>query len=253
MRTNPAVQFYGVHRVLQAYEDRQAAPFILLYGNQLLLKYAGHQMEEGKALLHGYLKSIQSPESIATYTLCVFDKVPSGGLNSKTPYDGSFNFKLHEPGEQMLYRNEMPHAYEELKAMILEMRAELNEKGEDKPAGIGAIISGIFDNPQVQTLIAQRLIGLVDNILPMARQISYVEQSSGLGKVAGADQGSYQDRKIAGADEHNYQEQIAATNEAWPVLFQADPDIGNHLKKLASLAEKNREQFLSLVGMLEKL
>ena len=172
MRTNPAVQFHGVPKVLDAYEKRQAPSFMLTCGNQLLLKHQGTDIEEGKQVLYGYLKEIRTPENIATYTLAVFDEIPKGGISVKTAYDGSFNFKIHESGYQTPWAEQSGSRYDELKEMIVEMRAEMNarESETDKPAGIMGMISGILENPQAQQMIMQRLIGVFDKLFTMEPQ-----------------------------------------------------------------------------------
>jgi hypothetical protein len=234
---NAAVQFYGIRAVLDAYENRQAAPFVLWWGSQLLIKYEGKDLEEGKQVLGDYLRSIMTPDSVATYKLTVYDKLSKEGLNSRTPYDGSFNFKLHDPGYATPYQSAANSQVQRLEAMIEELREELNQREAqpEKPAGIMGVVSGLLENPQVQQAIVSRVIGFVDQLLGVP-QVP-VPQIARVGAV----------------DETNAARQAQLLHEAWEALITHDPQIGEHLKKLAALALSDPQKFQSLVQMINML
>jgi hypothetical protein len=221
------------------------------------MKYEGTNIEEGKQLLHNYLTSIATPESIATYTLTVYDRLPADKrLTSKTPYDASFNFKLHETGQApgQIYRHQ---ELEQLRAMIEELRAELNEREEpeERSQGIMGAVQDMLAMPQVQQAIVGKVLAFVDKVFPGAPAMGAPPQ---LGKVAGMGESNTDIQLPAAGDPasaayQDYMQQLSLTNAAWNTLYERDAKIGEHLMKLSQLALRDPAQFTMLVGMIEKL
>lgn len=233
------VQFRGIDRVLEAFENMQIPAWSLWCGKAMNLYYDGDDMEQAKVKLDNYLRMCDQ-NSPATYMLCVYEELkPGERINSKTPYTASFNFKLQAydaPSAAVAMISEEKRLMQEtmraLTAEVSALRERLDAEAEpaDEPqAGIGAVINGLLDMPEIKQAIAGRIIELFNKIVPMSNVNT-------AGRIAGPDPAP---------------DQIDKLNQAIPVLLKHDPNLGDHLGMLAGLAERDHNKFMSLIGMLK--
>lgn len=249
MRTNPAIQFRGVDRVMEAFENYHAPRFALFYGNQLLLKNEDTNFERSKGLLAEYLKQLIQEnqgenQGYATYTLAVYDKLAKGQrITNKTEYDGSFNFKLFE-----FDRDRPNREVESMRAQIATLQQQLNER-EDDPEPVGGI-AGFFEtimkNPRVQDAIGGKVAEILSNFL------SPSIGAPALGKVAGAGFVMEESKPVefqsqAGTDD------LTRINNALVKIAAIDPDLVSNLELIADLATKSPEKYLGALNMLKTL
>lgn len=89
-----AVQFDNAESVLQAYRNKKIPNWGIFCDPQFFERYQDGSLDAGYSMLEQYLTLLS--RSAAIYTLCVYDKVPPGGIKENTPCDGSFNFQLRE-------------------------------------------------------------------------------------------------------------------------------------------------------------
>lgn len=238
-----SVQFRGIEKVLSAYDNMQVAPWALFSGSQLLAKSEATEIESGKALLSQLLNDLNNDDNVATYTLCVYDDLAEGEkIKNKTPFDGSFNFKLNDTmNDYKAQRNAGIGQVAERLAAIEAKLEKGNEAFEDEPESSSpwGHIGKIMDHPEVQKAIAGRFVAILDGITnmftPKAAPLS--PSAVGIGSVA----------------PQLSQEQTAKLNQALQYLMSADPQLGDHLLTIAIIAKNDPQKYSQLITMLNVL
>jgi len=240
------IQFKGIKKAIEAYENMGLAPWSLWCGKAMNLSYDGNDIEAGKQRLFKYLEMCEQ-ESVATYTLCVYEELPKKAkITNATPYHASFNFKLTEgdyPSRSILRMNERDEIFlkkiGELEEKIGEISKRFNEDMDNEPEAVGGIagmLNGLLEMPEIKQAIAGKVVSLLDrfNLFPMNNQIPPGPQQ--IGKVAGVEPSP---------------DQVAQINRALQVLITHDPDLAEHLEMLADLASRDHKKFINLLGMLK--
>lgn len=255
MRANGSIQFKGIDKVVTAYINNDVPIFALFCGRQLLTKYEGEDIQEGANFLREFLENLD--KGSATYALCVYED-PGTKVKSNTPYDGSFNFKLEEkpyPSQSITGLDERVNnrvADLENKFNLLMQKLDEQDKEEleeSAPGGLGAVLNGLLENPEIQRAIASRVIGLVDKILPAPAADPGLRAvpSEGLGKVGSVQNGPAQQVNQLTSSE------IDRLNQAIEILAKHDQLLGSHLAKLALVAETEPGKFKMILGLLKTL
>jgi hypothetical protein len=240
MRSGGSVQFKGIPNALRAYENMGIPCWSLWCGKSLLLSYKGTDIEEGKAVLSDYLNMCDQ-DSVATYSLCCYDGIgKTEKITSSTPYHASFNFKLTEgdyPSRSMqkygTMHDEQSKSIAEMKLQLEEMRKQLNEKDDEEDEGgmgsIAGVLNGLLEQPEIKAAIAGKIVGLLNNIIPMGNTQNQI------GKVAGFDATD---------------QRVDSINRSLQVLASVDPKLDEHLERLAEIAVKQPKTFDTLISML---
>jgi hypothetical protein len=236
-----SVQFRGVKQVLNAYVQNDMPGWSLWWSpRDLMAKYEGGSMQEGKDQLEAALNLLTEGGSEASYMLRVYEDLPKGQkINSATPYSGSFNFGLFDyqggrsVGDMSPYQQRQSAVMGQIDARFQELqdkylgkiiaKMEEDDKEEDeKPSGIMGVIGSLLENPSVQQALMAKLSGWLGSpsMLPAPAQ------------VAGVGEGP----KIS-------QEQYDKLAEAVNILAGCDPLIGDHLLELAKIARDNPKKY----------
>jgi hypothetical protein len=241
------IQFKGIKKAIEAYENMGLPPWSLWCGKAMNLSYDGDDIEEGKTRLNKYLEMCEQ-ESVATYTLCVYESLPKKTkITNATPYHASFNFKLTEgdyPSRSIMRMNERDEQLlgriADLEKKIGDLVALQNEE-RDEPeemGGIAGVLSGLLDMPEIKQALAGKVVSLLDrfNLFPMNANNPNPPGPQQIGKVAGVEPSP---------------DQVDQINRALQVLIQYDPELGEHLEMLADIAKKDRKKFTNLLSMLK--
>jgi hypothetical protein len=245
-----SVHFRGEEQVIEAYKNRGVPAFALWQDKQFLFKYEGNKLDEGEALLSTWIEMLVTNQSSAIYTVCVYEDLkPGQKIKDKTPYDGSFNFRLFDnpsgylpPQQFQQYQqqggnvkvlldkmNAQQSEIERLK-MIIEEGAAGDEE-EDSLGMVGKILEHPVLGPALQPLI-QRLGGSIADLIV------------GKGGEPGEQQQT-QMRRISGIEISDQQ-----LSDAIEKLQQYVEDLPAVLEKLALIAEKQPKQFAFYKQML---
>lgn len=243
MAVSRSVQFRGVPAVLRAYENANIAPFAIMCGTQLLMKYEDNDLEGGKEFLKTALKELSTGGGMATYTLCVYEDLkPKEKIKSKTPFDMSFNFKLEEYETERAGRFSN-REYED-RIAALEAKLKLEEDETDEPEAIGGIwgtIGKLLEHPDISAAIAGKIVTAIHSV-----GASNPSGASVLTAVPGA-------AKVAGAGDRHNSEQLEKIRRAVDTLAKLDPDLGDHLIQIAEIAMKDPGKYNLLIGMLKNV
>lgn len=161
--SSSSCQFVGIDAIIRAYARRGVPAWSIWHNKQFMFKYEGTDISEGEAILTEHLEALRN--SVATYTLCVYEDIPGGKIKSKTENDGSFNFQLkpkdagdNYEGNQLLREIRQAQIEQENRLAALEE----GEEGEEVTGigkaigmikevltipGLNEIIAGIFQKP----------------------------------------------------------------------------------------------------------
>lgn len=236
-------QFLGKQETLYAFESRGVEDWAIFCGSRFIMK------GQGISELEKFLDMIARSGTMAIYTLKVYEGLPDGAkINSKTPDDGSFNFKLFSldgsPGQLsgIIQRHYADPAMEKLLAELNDVKQRLAgmeaEEIED-------------DSPDLMGEITQALIGMLHEPRKLNEFISAFT-----GRVS---PGSYfaPPSRVGSLPETTQpltsNESLERIGSAIEVIAKVDPKIVDHLEKLAEVAQQNPHKFKNLVAMIEFL
>lgn len=229
-----SIQFLGLEPVLQMFINRGIETWGLFQGKQFLS--AG----EGVDGLRQYLTAVAPYGSQAIYTLKIYTGNPDpDDITDKTQSNGSFNFKLTEgvAGAPAKVGGYGMGALDPITAKLHELVAAkvgdaiediLNPKPEKQD--IGDVLMGYLDDPDALATVLGA-IGKIFNKNPMPAQ---------LGQVAGI-----------GAPRVHTEERVQRLAAALDRLERVDPNLVEHLEKLADLGEQEPDIYRSMVKKLK--
>ena len=231
MVTGRSVQFQTTDSVINAYELRAVPAFSIYQGKQLLLKYEGSEIGEGIELLTQFLPMLSS--SAAIYTLCIYEEF-TGKINDKSPYHGSYNFKLSEntPGY-----NQNSGILKELSDKITLMDEKINrlevdndlETPEDNILNGMDRISAIVTHPMIE-----RLLPFLMQLMP-AKNIAEMEKLNYPAKMNG----------IPDSNEEFF--------EGIEFMVSKFPQSKEALNTLIDLAKNDEKKFLKILSYMNLL
>lgn len=196
MTANKSVQFRKIDDILDMYEQSEIPYVAIWQGNQLNMVIDAESMEEGKEKLAKLLRMLKENLSAAIYTLSFYKNPPADGVDNKTPYNASFNFRLID--EIHGYGTATDTQYNDLKSEIAALKLEnerlLNgedEDDEEEPEDdLLGRITGILANPKfapiVDPLLARfgNTLGDILTTKPANPQMTVVKKISGIPAAA---------------------------------------------------------------------
>lgn len=219
-----SVQFIGKESVIDAYENRDIKCWGLFDGKSFIV--SGEDAEDLKTFLTRMEKS--GTESI--YTLKVYKNVDDiDDLDDRLPCNGSFNFKLSRSAAfGMIGLN----TDLQTRLDLLEKKVAGSGEDDEDDESFESIMMGMIKNP-VQL---QQMIGAVQSL--------FTRSPAPVVAAVGA---------LDPKKELNEQQQLDRLNDALQRLEKADPNIIDHLCKLADVAERDPGTFKFLIKNLESL
>lgn len=249
MSLTRTVQFRNVADILEAYRNNDIASFAIVSGQgkhvQLLFPFESDNIEEGAAYLEDILSKIK--HSAAIYCIQFYKDVPEEGITSNTPFRNSFNFQLKQLSNQANYQPEYDNGFNNeymsrLEALTMEVKAlreEQQRDSEDEPERKLGMLGEILEHPvlgQIVTAIAgqvgQSIAGMFSN------------NNNNNNKTPKA--------MMSGVPETNsIDEQVI--NAAVAILKGIDPKFGDHLMKLAQVAQADPASYQMFISYLVKM
>lgn len=228
-------EFLGLQETLAAFEARNVDSWAVFSGTRFIMK--GQGMNE----LEQFLAMIARSGTSAIYTLKVYEDLPAGTkLNSKTPDDGSYNFKLFDlygnsgalSGALQPYRVGSNPA--DLKKLIQEAIDEMTPPEPEAPGVLeqmGDAFIGMLQEPRKLAEFIGALTGQPVRSIPTVGAVTRVGSAETAEIINEATA-----PRISGAVER---------------LGRVDGAIVEHLEKLATMAENEPGRFKMLVGLLD--
>ncbi len=241
----PAVQFYGIDRVMQAAENYNCPAWVIFISRAMFAKYEGTDIQESLASLNTYLDMLQENTSAGTYLIKFFESEPGKPVKiteKSICTGGSFYFKLHsiEEREQRFIgaaqtwkgNNELS----ELRSEISDLKMQLQEalSADQEPVQqdtIGSVLMDAIKNPEQ----LMNLINVGRVLMGMEPKLAAVGSLPGAAAVPG---------------EQDQEQLLQRLGNAIDTLQKADPQLVEHLETLAKIAAENPQKFRSLLSML---
>jgi hypothetical protein len=241
-----AVMFRGLKQVMKAYMANEIAAWSIWCGKSMPFRYEGDDLTEGGQQLKQAINMLKEGGSEAGYQLRVYDHLPSGKILSNTPDNGSFSFGLFDyDGEKSPYQqrtnsvlgavNDKLEAFQAawMEKILDKVKQDEEEEAQPaKPGGMMGFVGAMLDNPQIQGMLMQKIFGWLN---PGERMP---------GAIGGIDQGQPAEPVSVS------QEQLDKLNEAIDILIAHDPNIGDHLQKIARIARDEPGKYKMFAAML---
>lgn len=232
-----SVQFLGIKNTIRAYKNVGIPNWALVCGDNLLEAYEDGDMEVGTRFLSKFLDELSLSQSNAYYQLRLYDDLPAKGkIRLRTEAARSFRFTLQEErGVAMDSSHELRERLERLEA---KQALETSEDAQDiKDNSIGAMISGLMEEPSIKQALGQGIALLIDKFLKPLTGMDYRPQYT-------------QAPAAIGSADINQEGQVAKVQSAIETLWQVDQLLGDHLTAIAKIAEKDPAKYHKLIGML---
>ncbi len=226
------VQFRKAADVVTAYEQMNLPTFAIWCGSELQFPFEPETVDEGAGYLRELLVKLK--QSAAIYTLRIYKGSISEEVDSKTPYRCSFNFQLRRVGEEYIDGSDSPGYHgagsdpalaEQVRNLTSAVEALTAAKGEeDEEDNKLGMVGTILNHDKLGPLVT----GLLSNMIN-----GTTKEPAKLGAVPGEDS--------------------TLLDQALAILKRHDPALGQHLFKLAQIAEQKPDVFkmiLTNLGMM---
>ena len=227
----PALEVHHVDTdsVLDAFDELECPAVAIFQGRSLVFSYVGPDVKDASAKLEKQLINIQKSGSEAVHTLRIYlDCEDRKAITYKTSDNGSFNFRLNEPGpyKRRGQYADGPSLTERVMGIEGKLDQLINDEGEGEeitgePVGLIGQVMEVIKNPEAMTGIMQIIGGIREMFAGKPIPV------------------------LSGLPGDN--------SDPIAILTQYDPDILNDLKLLARLAQKDKAQFDSLIRMLRSM
>lgn len=232
MSAKKSIQFRSIPLIMEYYREYELPCWEILHDKVPIFRYDEDDQEVGAEKLQHKLNMLKKEGSAGIYTLRLY----ADGNDSL-----SCGFRLNEYSENYLpgVSGGLAGGYNEIMSELNAMKEEIKKLQEDEDddddegmAGLGQI-GTLLENPIVQTLLA----GVLQKFLPGQQQPQDQDQARpGMHAINGV---------II-----NPQDQDQKINQAIATLKQYDTQLGDHLLKLARIAETKPAKFKNLLMML---
>lgn len=233
MSVSSSIQFKGLEAVLDAFQSRGVPAWSLWQGKQFMFKCEESDMVQSLSELNTILTAL-AQSSNAIYTLKVYEDLGKGGkIKDSTPSDGSFNFKLNSPEQEVTIaqystlRNQ--NNIDARLGAIEKLLIEREEEEEEEPQSKLGVIGEILNDPGVSSIV-----------------VPLIMKAFGLGDVK-SPYNMQANAQIAGINDE------AELSEAIRILKEHDANLSTHLMKLAKIAQNDKNSFDFLLKTLDGL
>jgi hypothetical protein len=239
-----AVVFRGRRQVVEAYISNDMGPWAIVHGKDLMFADESMTVDEGQQSLTTTLDRLHEGMSKAIFQLRVYKLKKGEEIMSNTPHARAFPFRLYSEEDpspfdmaRVVVDRQAQAEIDALKAQIRELQEQLNaEEEEEEMSPVNRMISGVMEMPGIKDILQQKLIGFINNIIPM-------NGNNRPAAVAGV--GNPQPGQVILEPG-----QIEKISQAINVLSTKDPLLGDHLLGVARIASENPGKYNMLVGML---
>jgi len=232
-----AIQVIGKQAVLDTYEAYGIDTWALVQEKKL--RIAGDSYEQ----LESWLTRYEPARSTASYALRLYDGIEPSEVTVNTPYRYCIDFKLTDTYDGMGIMG--GYQSQQLSAKVTELEKKLKDyeesDTEEREDTLNDVIMGYLDNP----VKLQQIAGALNTIFRGARgepvQMAGKQIAASSPPPGTADKAQDVDAEA---------EKLASILDR---LQSRDPDILQHLEKLAEIAEKKPKTFNFLLSNLDGL
>lgn len=226
------VQLIGIKEVIDRYARIQAASWALFQGRQFIV--SGNGAEE----LEEWLNDFNKTGSTATYTIRMYDsEEPPTAAGANSDYLASVNFKLHDLYEGHGIAGHNNKLMERLDKIEKKM-SEPDDEDDDEPETIIDIMMGWLEQPEK----LGQVIGAIKQLWQTA--------PAGVGAMPAPAQAI---GSLTPGVNQSQGERLERLSRALDTLERKDPQLVEHLEKLAKLATDSPLTFSAILDKLNGL
>jgi len=243
-----------IDAILKQYDVMDTPYYTVYQGKDYKFDWMEDDLEGGRKYLEQQLEAIKYFGNTLQFKICFYRKLTDKGTFNIENIKGSNTFKViteddPERGTYWAKKNQLDNPdIRQLRELIEAQQSQINallhksdeEEEEEEKGVLGGLLNGltpILQNPQVQQVIAGKIIGFIEKILPDHGKNLYMQPVSA---ISGVSQQTEQTEE---------QQQIILT-EALQKLFNNGVTV-NDIVKLSNMAD-NPAQFSFLLSMLRK-
>jgi hypothetical protein len=235
-----AVQFRDVDSVVKMYESMEIPAFGIKQNSALNFKYQGSNIQEGSAMLCGFLNMLQDSESAAIYTLALYED-PGTRITEKTPVDLSWNFRLRDQVTGYMPGEQYAGGYGQLLNEIKVLKTQLQQLQAKEPESKLGMIGEIMEMDAVQPLLMAIGNRIADWVVPTKTELKRVSGIPGI-----PEDPAVKEPLVPWRDN-------PAIIDAIERLNLCVKDLPALLQQLADMAEKSPAKFGLYVAMFKKM
>lgn len=234
---------------MKAYQAQDIAHWAIVNGKIVMFATeTAWTHEECQTFLQEVLDNMKEGGSEGQFVLAVYKlKKTDPEITSSTPMLRGFTFTLFGEEDRPYqvkksgYMQEVNERMDRFETMMIEyMKAGVEEEAEpEKPTAmdrIAGFLDGLLEMPDVKNRIALGAVGLLDKIIPL--KMSGMKQPA---QIAGLNAEQQQAQR---------QQQQQKIHQAINAIFPVDPELGDHLLKVADIAVNNPGKYKMFIGML---
>ena len=243
-----SVQFKSAEKAIDAFKNTSCSAWSVWQSKQLLYKGIGSDD------LESFLDLLADGSTNAVYTIAYYEDIADRkSINSKTPFDGSFNFKLNSEDQEIDNRqyksfyksSELLSKVNGLEDKFNLLMEKMDGKADSEDENRLGVIGEILDHPAIRPVIPQLLQNVVSKIFAtpsQVRELPKMQAVSGVGTVA---------TNQATDNQNITAYQAAEIERAIERLIKADPKLSEHLTKLADMSERDPESFNLIISAFD--
>jgi len=226
------VQFTGITKVIEAFQNRECRAWSVWSGRQLLFTCVGINSQDAALELQTLLESLDRTGN-GIYTLKVYEDLKKAEkITEKTPAHGSFNYRLSEYDQESTnWYKQFQQENKELKAELQTLKEELDAGPEDEEKNALGYIEMFLEDPAKLPLIVQSIQSVL-NMFTTQTKMTGQQITPAPITISG----------ISGPD---------PLQSAIEVLKAKDPNLTRHLQKLAQIATNDPEGFKYLLTVID--
>jgi len=251
------VQFFGKDNVLSAYDNRGIAVWSIFQGKDLITT------GEGRGELEAFMELLSQGGTNAVYKLCIYNAADPDNITNKTECNGSFNFKLDvgpqaggavgsfgvgkyvgDPIMGQLHEYVSGEVRKAIDKKLNIASSEDEDEKEDKTI-MGFIESCLTNPKKLEGVLG--VIGAFKQVfnpgvsgMPMPVSLAGVQRAGPPREVTEAGQVVLEQNEA----------EVERLTKILDRLERCDPDIIDHLAKLADMAEKNPAKYNVAISLL---
>lgn len=230
-------QFWGKDSVLKAFDLRGVDVWAIFQGKAMITK------GDGAEDLSSFLDMLSGGYTQAIYTLKIYESSDVSDVKDNTPSDGSFNFQLSDTGAMGAVSGPYGNANNLILQRLDKIEKQMKEGWETETIG-SAATKGLINLLQDPDGIV-RVLEVVGSIL--GRPI--INRAAGTMPAADTPVKNAGNMGEKNSDEVRRDRLVSALN----ILEKHDPDIIEHLEKLAILAQDKPFVFKQAIQMLGQM
>lgn len=230
--------------MIKAYRFNKVAPWAIFVDRIPMFSFEEYDLTAGEDFLDEALTNMIECLGGGYYQLRVYKEVSPKGILNNTPYNYGFKFALLDDEE---YETRGGRVVGSLEKRLAALENGGGEETEEEDKSFGATLGRVFNRPDVQEFVLQKIFGLVNTVFAQKNPMP-----AGMAGFTTMDTTQQQQQQPASSAElYNAlpPDERQKFDIAAHMLMAGDPQVGTNLLKLANLLQNNPATYQALTKM----